>query len=217
MENPLEKAITAQIETEGYKAKITVCYSQPRTNKKDFIDAVDRFLEAKTSISIHHIVTGDFNINIIDDNGLTKMYHNVINSNGFQISDPEPTRETDTSSTCLDHVIYQNIPSPYIQVLKYQQITDHYPILIEWNIESHANDVSHMYRDTRFVRNPQKVLEYQSKLQSSLEEIREDILNERDINKDFKMFNVSCVTNEFAPICTKPEKPSGNPKWFTNR
>ena len=149
MENPVE-AITAQIETEGYKAKITACYSQPRSNIKDFVDALDCFLEANTFISIPHIVDGDFNMNIIDDNGLTMMYHNVINSNGFQISDPEPTQETDTSSTCLDYVIYQNIPSPSIQVLKHQQITYHYPILITWKIESHAN-VSHIYLDTRFV------------------------------------------------------------------
>ena len=53
---------------------------------------------------------------------------NIIASNGFLFGINEPTRVTHSTSTCLDHFIYQNVPDCETEVLRQQSFSDHYPV-----------------------------------------------------------------------------------------
>ena len=102
------------------------------TNQENlFNDTLDSFLEASTDKNVPMIVCGDFNINTIEENLLTKNYKNVIASNGFDLSPELPTRIATNSATCIDHFIYQNINSPTVEIMEQENISDHFPIVLE--------------------------------------------------------------------------------------
>ena len=61
---------------------------------------------------------GNFNIDTLQENALLKKYLNCILSNGYEVFAKSATRETDTSSTCLDHFVYQNINLLNCEILK---------------------------------------------------------------------------------------------------
>ena len=74
LETQFEEAILAEIAINNYRVKIAVIYNKPRTNKNLFNDTLDTFLEASTDKNVPMIVCGDFNINTIEENLITKNY-----------------------------------------------------------------------------------------------------------------------------------------------
>ena len=103
------------------------------------------------------IVCGDFNINTIEENLLTKNYKNVIASNGFELSPELPTRIATNSATCIDHFIYQNINSPTVKIMEQENISDHFPIVLECQFNSTERNVSSNFRDTSFLNKPELI------------------------------------------------------------
>ena len=106
-------------------------YNRPKTNKVDFIDTLDQYLQDNTSSTVPFVICGDFNIDTKFQNQIIKKYSDVIVSNGFALFNEfdRATRVTDHSLTCIDHFIYQKIPDFSSLVLSHQIIADHYPIV----------------------------------------------------------------------------------------
>lgn len=55
------------------------------------------------SVAENHIIMGDFNINTLNQNGMTETYTNTLKSHGYSIKNTLPTRPC--SRTLIDHVI----------------------------------------------------------------------------------------------------------------
>ena len=123
------EAVFSLIEKNGMKMKILTVYNKPRNNKQEFLLAFDEFLELNTNDTVPTIICGDFNINILETNQLTQNYKNIIKANGFELNDLPATRVTDSTATCIDHFIHQNIPEVSVTVLEQQNFSDHYPVL----------------------------------------------------------------------------------------
>ena len=133
-ETSFEEALFAEISKAGNRFKVLTVYNKPRNNKKLFVELLDTFLEKHTSVETPFVVCGDLNIDILKDNQLNKDYKNVIQSNGFELSETSPTRVTISSMSCIDHIIQQKCISPQVFVLEYQSFSDHYPLTIKWKI-----------------------------------------------------------------------------------
>ena len=118
-------------------------YSNSRTNKNQFIEFRDEYLQDETSATLPFLKCGDFNIDTKSHNLISINYLDIINASGFSLFDSSdrPTRETDHSSTCLDYTINQNIPSFKSNILFHQKIADHYLILYSWSVNDlHQTD-----------------------------------------------------------------------------
>ena len=166
------------------------------------------------------IVCGDFNINTIEENLLTKNYKNVIASNGFDLSPELPTRIATNSATCIDHFIYQNINSPTVEIMEQENISDHFPIVLECQFNSTERNASSNFRDTSFLNKPELIDKYRKSLQCSLSRRAADIKSSSDITTAFAEFeNVfEEVLELFAPKVdvTKNTMPR-KPKWYDNK
>ena len=92
----------------------------------------------------------------------------MIISNGFELSPESPTRVSTNSTTCIDHFIYQNINNPTVEVMEQENVSDHFPILLECKFKSDEKTSKSNFRDTSFLKNPSLVYEYRRNLQSSL-------------------------------------------------
>ena len=81
--NPLNEAAVIEISANSLRFFVAVIYKK-HSNTKPFI------------------ICGDFNINIFEQKHYVNDYINIIASNGFVFGIKEPTRVTQSTSTCLD-------------------------------------------------------------------------------------------------------------------
>ena len=213
-----EEALFAEVEKNNYKLKIAVIYNPPRINKLLFTDKLEQFLEDNSTHSDPFIVCGDFNINTLQENQLTINYLNAINSNGFEYFASEPTRVSLTTSTCLDHFIYQNIANPNSTVLEQETISDHYPILLDWSIKQCKKDISITFRDTSFLRKASKCREFENELQRVLSEQEEILMGTEDPSESFNLFKCifENVLDKFPPLKAISPRSKTQPPWFNN-
>jgi hypothetical protein len=77
------------------------------------------------------------NINILDEtNAVTNKYLNMMCSRGFSTGINSPTRETATTSTCIDHIFIKLHNShDTVPGIITTAITDHYSICLGWKCE----------------------------------------------------------------------------------
>ena len=60
---------------------------------------------SKYAIKTNTIIGGDFNIDILQDTSKSKKFFDLIQSNQYKHLFTSPTRETDTSATCIDNIL----------------------------------------------------------------------------------------------------------------
>ena len=130
IETNFEECVFLEINTKTNYTKLAVIYNKPRTNKTSFLKVLEKFLEKQNSLSKPFVLCGDLNIDTVQQNQLTKDFLNCITSNSFKLANFEPTRVTESSSTCLDHFIYQNLKSIKVETLEHENFSDHYPVLL---------------------------------------------------------------------------------------
>ena len=76
------------------------------------------------------VLIGDININILETGKLINDYLNILSENGFISMLNIPTRVTDISETCIDHIFVKtNSSIPVVTARLIYELTDHYPIL----------------------------------------------------------------------------------------
>ena len=208
-----------EIACNNYKFFIAAVYNKPKANKLEFVDALDNFLSFKSSNKTPLIICGDFNINILEENLLTKNYSSVVDSNGFEIGPMEPRRVTMNSSTCLDHFIFQNVSKSEICVLKNEEIADHYPTMLHWSIRTSLKSKKVAYRNTSFLKNPSQVRNFQETMHEKLENSVEQIRSSNSVNSCFISFTdiFEEVLNVFAPLKTCTNKNKETPTWYNNK
>ena len=112
------ESVSVKINDPKNKKKITVScfYCEPSRNKNTYLEHVEEVLD-KNGNGLQ-IVCGDFNTDLLNENlGARVTFENMMNSQGLDlVSLREPTRETATSSTCID-AIYSNFSVQRSQIL----------------------------------------------------------------------------------------------------
>ena len=213
----IDECTLVSIEKSNYQFKIAVLYNPPRINKLLFIDQLDKFLEDNSSPSILFVICGDFNIDIAKVNQLSNNYLNCIFSNGFELGDTKGTRVTDTTNTCLDHFIYQNLTETDHQVLENQNFSDQFPILLQWTLPYLINRENRLFRDLQFIKSKHKSDMYINALHTELcDNIQ--ICHSTDPSESFNSFPAAFnkITTYLAPMRINRKPEFQKPKWFNN-
>ena len=219
---PFEEAICVEINSQSCTFKILMIYSKPKTHKKQFIELLDEYLQGNTSATMPFIICGDFNIDTKSQNLISSNNVDIINANGFSLFDSSdrPTRETDHSSTCLGHFIYQNIASFKSNIPFHQNIADHYPILASWSINDlDQTDARCKFRNKKFIQDESRRQLFLHELQEHLSLREVEILRSPDPRIAFEIFNSSFLRSliSLPPMQNEKEIKSNNkPKWLTN-
>ena len=218
-ESPFEESIFAEIRIHNRKVNLIVIYNKPRANKKDFLSKLKKFLETQCYSACPTVICGYININTLENNQLTRDYKNLITENGFELAPERPTRVVGDSSTCLDHFIYHIVKQPNWDILELQSFSDHYPIILKWQIygEKTADLVS--FRDTRFLKNKNLREIFQVDLKTELSKVERDIVLAPDASIAFDVFNKAflSVVNVHAPLTQSTNKYKNLPNWFNNK
>ena len=97
-DHSFDEAIFADISAKGYTFKLVVIYNKPRSNKMEFLNTLEDFLENTSIANQPTVICGDINIDILANNLLTRNYTELIQSFGCSLYPDEPTRLTNISN-----------------------------------------------------------------------------------------------------------------------
>lgn len=120
------------IELTNIKTALITCYrSCSHGNFDIFINSLTNMLNHLYSKYNKIILTGDFNINILEESMCTKILMNTLKSFGLSFTIKEPTRVTSHSATCIDNIA-TNIDSANVcaDVVDYC-ISDHFGVVLK--------------------------------------------------------------------------------------
>ena len=81
----------------------TVVYKPPDTNEDIFIETMNLHLDTlPRTKTIHHVVCGDFNINLLNTSFTASWLIEFMESYDFYLTNREPTRQGGISTSLID-------------------------------------------------------------------------------------------------------------------
>ena len=200
----------------GIRIIVLGIYSAPANNEMEFLENSDSFLE-QILAERAPIIYCEFNIVILANSLLKSEYLKVIEGTDFKILSNEPTRITQVSKTCIDHVITQNIKC-IVNALEQHSFFDRETLLITGNVKEKASNVTY-YRICSFLKNTRVFVRFLQIITSELAAAQNCFENIDDMNMAFDCFREKFlkVTHSFALYRESSRKTSKLPKWFNNQ
>lgn len=129
-------ALTIKIKFKDIWVGVSVFYRSPSTNKNDFLQFFDEWLEVYSEQQIELLICGDFNIDLMKNDAYSNKLKNMINFYGMKQHIKTPTRITESTSTIIDLVMSNFIVHATVELC--DKISDHNTIKIQsdkWKIE----------------------------------------------------------------------------------
>lgn len=124
-----------EIKINNTDVTIVSVYCSPSENKSEMVDNINHWLEDSCE-NKSVIICGDFNIDLLSDNNITRKIKNTFNDNGLKQLITVPTRIFNQTSTLIDLCV-TNIDSLKTKVTNDDQISDHK--IIELNCKLNSN------------------------------------------------------------------------------
>lgn len=118
-----------EIEIDNKNILINALYRPPKTNIKEFLKELKRWLKHNDVKNKDLIIIGDLNINTLKDDINTQTYFEILSNEGIINTIKKPTREEimnkRLTQSCIDHI---NIRSKkkYTTAIVHEKIADHY-------------------------------------------------------------------------------------------
>lgn len=178
------KSYHVTIKKHSSKHNILAIYRSPSIlNPTNFIESLTSYCEEKMIANETNIITGDININIMDDEiiplkrDIRDIYLNNLQTLGYNSAINIPTRIGRNTKTCLDHYFINKSNNVKGYVIE-SSITDHYPIALSIN-----DNTQHNYTDNNTLRQKLKKITDFNGMTLQLQQTNwTNILNSRDAN-----------------------------------
>lgn len=131
--------IQTNFKTKNTNYVIYSMYRPPSTSATTFVTDLHNLIQ-KSEIADINIIIGDMNINILKQESITNEYVCMLANAGFESYINEPTRQTETTSTCIDHCFIKiksnkNMNTSINSYILQTSITDHYTQVISFECE----------------------------------------------------------------------------------
>ena len=211
----IHESVSVKISDSKTKKKITVScfYCEPSRNRNQYLEHVEEVL-AKNGDGLQ-IACGDFNIDLLNVSLAARVtLEYLMTSQGLDlVSLREPTRETATTSTCID-LIYSNAPVQRSQIVK-TTFSDHYSLKLDINVYHEVVENIFEFRSFKKLEDPLYCEKFLFFLSHSLGKAVD--LNtgaEAYFDKVTQLLNDA--TNKYFPL-KKVKRRVCQKTWITNR
>lgn len=143
------------------------------------------------------IIGGDFNIDVLDNNLKTNNFLNFMREYKFSQYIKEPTRVTPTSSTCIDLIFTNFNDGKFFTTVEELGFSDHKGTIIHLNIPNQIKQ--RVWSTKKRFFNQNNMQKFKLKLNTTNWD--EIILNNKNINENYNMFNntLTDILNECIP------------------
>ena len=178
-------------------------YRPPNSSVSEFISVLNGILNSNLLKNAKIVISGDFNLNILNENSLTNQLAYELQSLGFISLISKPTRfdpNPGISPTLLDH-IYVNFFQPFSSGILLTDITDHCPTFL-FILSNLPNSNCNLSRKIEFRDLSEKNLnDFVIKCLS----IDWNFLLQGSVNQIYKIFEYTLHKNYFE-FCPKKSK-----------
>lgn len=173
-------------EINNSKYGVTACYRPPSTNLNLFLDELDDII-TNLVLKNTEIFIGDLNINILNKDDIdVNRYLNILSQKGFFSCINKPSRETEVSSSIIDHIFIKtdNIDEKKLDIK---------PIIFQTSLTDHYTLTLSLHKIEYFEKNVQKtnykrIIDY-TKLNNMLcNETWDDVMGCNDIEESYIIF-----------------------------
>ena len=208
--------LTIDMGIEKEKFSVTALYNSPSNETEKFLMDFEKFLSHSNRTN-KHVIMGDFNIDTMSSKTCAKDLVNVCNSFDWTLADlNSPTRVTELTSTCIDHVI-TNYPviSSLLKVWPCD-VTDHFGIMLQTGLDykDKHNQNTYLRRSTKKMNDPITACNALFYAKHCLGKTNFDNI---EINEGIDIL-VSCILetmDKYFPLeSSKPQQTSKNPPWL---
>ena len=180
-------------------------YRHPTYNITDFQDKLIKNIEKLNYKRNKFFLSGDFNINYLNDSNMVEQYKNEIQSHGTLQLVKTPTHFSHTNNTIIDH-IYTNIPEnkTLTKCIAFE-VSDHIPVIsVIGEFRTNKNKIEK--RKIRDLKNF-KPEEFTKELGNSIAQLNFD---SEDVNELWNSFRKSFngILNKHAPQRLQTRKES---------
>lgn len=119
----------------------TTFYRSPNGVIDNFLTELTNILETKKQDNAYKIMTGDMNINLLDQKSMkVQKYLNIMSENGYMSLINKPTRVSNKSKTCIDHLFVDPQVNEAAESFILQSSTsDHYSTILSVEIKGENN------------------------------------------------------------------------------
>ena len=189
----------------------TVVYKRHSQTSWNFLHELDILLETIALKLVPSFVLGDFNINTMAVSNEVTNYITTVKNNGFEHLIKCATRVTDTSQTCIDHVLSNDVSS--VAGIYHTTITDHYPVFVVTPLKHRTPRQTIKVTKHDFLTNHEKGCRFAFVLQHKLGAI----LSTDDVNTAMNKFiaAVQECTNKFSSVKNVYQS-KNHKKWINN-
>ena len=195
------------------KIIVSCFYCQPSQNNNNYLNHIEEVLERNGDLP--QLVAGDFNIDLLlDELVLRKKLENIKAAHCLSlISSREATRETETSSSCID-AIFGNVPLLNSKIEK-TTISDLYSSHLKLDLEYEAMECINRFQCLKKLENRDYSEKFSFYLAHTLGKIEETGQSGKAyITKVAGV--IKRVTIKFCP-CQDLKKFSFRKTWISNR
>lgn len=212
-----QKSIESQLEcsaiiSKRYRIIVLCIYRPPSGNIETFFALFEGILEDISHRFKHHnvIISGDFNINLLLDNKISKQLIDLLLTFNFVHTVYEPTRVTKHSKTLIDNIFINFETMPFQSKVVNSALSDHYGILFATEVPKSQNTCNNKIYNIIYSKNKMNTFK------NYLSEIDwRDLFSIKDVNEAY-----SCFLNIFISIKNdifKPKlmKSKVNNPWIT--
>lgn len=187
--------------------KVLTVYRSPSDNAQDFLTSLRHHYDTTvTNNNTQHILVGDMNIDIMDNCRQTKLrddYLTTIISYGLHSLITKPTRVTENTASCIDHIV-ANHPGRATSVVIESNFTDHYAVAAAFSINTNDDDNDTTKRQDNKIVTEVDVEELKQKL--TLEDWNM-VIRQDDVNVAVEQFIVTLNNHIEKSTKTKHIRP----------
>ena len=207
------ESVSVKVANKKSKIIVSCFYCQPSRNKNNYLNQIEEVLERNGDLP--QLVAGDFNIDLLlDELVLRKKLENIMAAHCLSLINlREATRETETSSSCID-AIFGNVPLLKSTIEK-TSFFDHYSLHLKLDLEYEAMECIYNFRCLKKLENRDYCEKFSFYLAHTLGKIEETGQSgEAYITKVAEV--IKRVTDKYFP-CRDLKKFSSRKTWITNR
>lgn len=186
---------------------------RPPESKVEWFDHFHDMMNIPSNSSFDIVIIGDFNINLLQETN--KRWKQEIELYNLKQMVQVPTRETDLTSTLIDHVYTTNESRVVNVKVPHIRLSDHYPIYFTWQ---------HVSNKSKYKKKGHQSVTYRATHKLNEDSFKHDLQNccwqsvydETDTNRSLEVWENIFLTiiNKHAPQKKKRVKRMQQPNWF---
>ena len=193
---------------------VVIVYRPPSISFHDFYEQLEKLLFEARNLGGNLLVLGDFNLDILSHSCQSNIlsYKNLLASFDLRLQNSLPTRETATTSTCIDHC-FANILCK-VDTVKCH-ISDHHGLLSDLPIQRATRDGPKymLTRDLRYLKKDENICKLLFYANHELSKIS---VSYSDVEKYLQQFSAVLI-KAFDKFCSLVKRTPNSKQNWNNR